>query len=123
MTTAIELLTTILKRLDMEPKDAIFPCSAMREDIRAAIAEHDEVQKRRSGWYVAEKAHWQGTVRFVRTTHDYSAIVGLSNDADAPLIAAAPDLLAALAMIDSNAAESPEWIRRAARDAIAKATA
>ncbi len=31
-------LETVLKRLDMEPTDAVFPCSAMREDIRAAIA-------------------------------------------------------------------------------------
>ena len=42
--------------------------------------------------------------------------------ADARLIAAAPDLLHALRVIDSNAAESPEWIRRVTRDAIAKAT-
>ena len=42
--------------------------------------------------------------------------------ANARLIAAAPDLLHALQMIDSNAAESAEWIRRVARAAIAKAT-
>ena len=41
--------------------------------------------------------------------------------ADARLIAAAPDLLHALRVIDSNAAESPEWIRRVTRAAIAKA--
>lgn len=41
--------------------------------------------------------------------------------ANARLIAAAPDLLHALQMIDSNAAESVEWIRRVARTAIAKA--
>jgi hypothetical protein len=38
------------------------------------------------------------------------------------LIAAAPDMLLALQHIDSNAAESVEWIRRVARAAIAKAT-
>jgi len=32
------------------------------------------------------------------------------------------ELLGALEKIDSNAAESPEWIRRVARAAIAKAT-
>ena len=42
-------------------------------------------------------------------------------DANTRLIAAAPDLLHALQLIDSNAAESPEWIRRVARDAIVKA--
>jgi hypothetical protein len=41
--------------------------------------------------------------------------------AHGPLIAAAPDLLAALRNIDSNAAESVEWIRRVAREAIRKA--
>lgn len=42
--------------------------------------------------------------------------------ANARLIAAAPELLAALEKIDANAAESVEWIRRVAREAIAKAT-
>lgn len=28
---------TVLARLDLEPADAVFPCSAMRKDIRAAI--------------------------------------------------------------------------------------
>lgn len=34
----VELLDTILKRLDMEPRDAVFPCSAMREDVRATLS-------------------------------------------------------------------------------------
>lgn len=38
----------------------------------------------------------------------------------AKLLAAAPALLQALLHIDSNAAESVEWIRRVAREAIAK---
>ena len=42
--------------------------------------------------------------------------------ANAALIASAPDLLAALELIDSNAAESVEWIRRVARAAIRKST-
>ena len=41
--------------------------------------------------------------------------------ANAFLIAAAPELLEALHKIDSNAAESAEWIRRVARAAIDKA--
>lgn len=42
--------------------------------------------------------------------------------AGAIALAAFPDLLVALQQIDSNAAESVEWIRRVARAAIAKAT-
>lgn len=34
----LEMCQRILLRLDLEPKEAVFPCSAMREDIRAAIA-------------------------------------------------------------------------------------
>jgi hypothetical protein len=33
-----EMLGTILKRLDLEPRDAVFPNSAMRDDIRSLIA-------------------------------------------------------------------------------------
>lgn len=43
-------------------------------------------------------------------------------EANARLIASAPDLLLALQQIDSSAAESVEWIRRVARAAIARAT-
>ena len=43
-------------------------------------------------------------------------------DANIRLIAAAPDLLQALLIIDANAAESVDWIRRVAREAIEKAT-
>ena len=51
--------------------------------------------------------------------HGWSAA---EDDANARLIAAAPELLHALQKIDANAAESVEWIRRVAREAIAKAT-
>lgn len=34
----LEQLQTVLARLDLEPVASQFPCSAMREDIRAAIA-------------------------------------------------------------------------------------
>lgn len=33
----VELLKTILTRLDLEPVNAVFPNSALREDIRTAI--------------------------------------------------------------------------------------
>lgn len=50
-------------------------------------------------------------------------LTGCPNEAaNARLIAAAPELLAALQKIDANAAESVDWIRRVARQAIAKAT-
>ena len=42
--------------------------------------------------------------------------------ANAHLIASAPDLLAALELIYSNAGESPEWIRSRIGPVIAKAT-
>ncbi len=42
--------------------------------------------------------------------------------ANARLIAAAPELLAALELIYANAAESPEWIRASIAPAILKAT-
>lgn len=45
-----------------------------------------------------------------------------AGDANARLIAASPDLLAALQKISANAAESPEWIRRVAQEAIQRAT-
>lgn len=40
---------------------------------------------------------------------------------NARLVAAAPELFAALEKISANSAESPEWIRRVAGEAIAKA--
>ncbi len=49
------------------------------------------------------------------------AVTGSELAASLQLAATAPDLLAALELIDSNAAESVEWIRRVARTAIAKA--
>ena len=42
--------------------------------------------------------------------------------ANAALVAAAPDLLAALQLVYSNAGESPEWIRSRIAPAIARAT-
>ena len=44
------------------------------------------------------------------------------NVADAALIAAAPDMLAALQLIHANAGESPEWVRSRIDAAIARAT-
>jgi len=34
----LETLSHVLARLDLEPPESVFPCSAMRETIRAAIA-------------------------------------------------------------------------------------
>ena len=44
------------------------------------------------------------------------------NPGDAALIAAAPDMLAALQLIYANAGESPEWIRSRIDAVIARAT-
>lgn len=60
--------------------------------------------------------YYVATVGFMGTAdHRYA-------EANARLIAAAPELLAALQKIDANAAESVEWIRRVVRDAIDTAT-
>lgn len=53
----------------------------------------DEHKHTPGPWYVAEKARFQGDVRFVRTSTDSSGIIGVTNDHDAHFIAAAPDLL------------------------------
>jgi hypothetical protein len=37
----LEVCRTMLLRLDLEPVEAVFPCSAMREDLRKAIAEFE----------------------------------------------------------------------------------
>lgn len=34
----LDMLKQVLMRLDLEPVEAVFPCSAMRHDIRAALA-------------------------------------------------------------------------------------
>ena len=44
------------------------------------------------------------------------------HQANARIIAAAPDLLAALQLVYANAGESPEWIRSRIAPAIARAT-
>ena len=38
----LDLLKLLILRLDLEPVKAVFPCSAMRDDIRAAIAKAEE---------------------------------------------------------------------------------
>jgi len=45
-----------------------------------------------------------------------------NHQANARIIAAAPDLLAALQLVYANAGESPEWIRSRIAPAIARAT-
>ncbi len=72
-----------------------------------------------TNWFVEKPM--QGEDRFY--IHIVAEIPNHSTQAevDARLIAAAPDLLAALELIDSNAAESVEWIRRHTREAIRKA--
>jgi hypothetical protein len=71
-------------------------------------------QSGRDYWFID---HEQGGESYTLTK-----LENWTNEADARLIAAAPDLLAALQKIDANAAESVEWIRRVAREAISKAT-
>ncbi len=66
--------------------------------------------------------------RIVRAGDDHIAVVMDLEDAaqeaadNARLIAAAPDLLAALQLVYANAGESPEWIRSRIAPAIARAT-
>jgi len=77
-------------------------------------------------------AHTSGPWLYARVNDTTEAIVTDEGDsicdvrgasaADLSLLAAAPDLLAALQLIYSNAAESPEWIRERIAPAIARAT-
>ena len=66
--------------------------------------------------------------RIVRAGADHIAVVmdldGAAQEAvdNARLIAAAPDMLAALQLIHANAGESPEWIRSRIDAVIARAT-
>lgn len=39
LTHLIDVCESVLRRLDMEPTQSIFPCSAMRETIRGALAD------------------------------------------------------------------------------------
>jgi hypothetical protein len=69
-------------------------------------------------WIIPGSSNLVGTEnprRLIAETH------GLNSAANARLIAAAPAMLKALKMIDANAAESVEWIRRHTREAIAQA--
>jgi hypothetical protein len=75
-------------------------------------------------WYVAERRIWQATVRFVRTTHDTSGVIGVTNDTDAALIAAAPDLqeaLQALLAVPEVARACPMVLLKKAQAAFEKA--
>lgn len=72
-----------------------------------------------AAWYVTSTGNHQGLV--ISDTGENIAVV--YDKANAPLVGAAPALLAALHKIDANAAESAEWIRNVIRAAIAKATA
>lgn len=66
--------------------------------------------------------------RIVRAGVDHIAVVmdleGAAQEAvdNARIIAAAPDMLAALQLIYANAGESPEWIRSRIDAVIARAT-
>ncbi len=53
-------------------------------------------------WYIAERCRWNADVRMIRTFSDSSGTVGVTNENDAALIAAAPELLKALTEIISQ---------------------
>ena len=85
-------------------------------------------------WYVAERQRLNSDVRFIRTDFDDSGVVCVTNDNDAKLVAAAPDLLEALeevnVWINSSAIDEDGVVDEASRlelsqkvhAAIAKAT-
>jgi len=56
---------------------------------------------------------------FIVRNEDYFPVE--ESDANARLIAAAPELLAALQLVYANAGESPEWIRARIGSVISKA--
>lgn len=59
---------------------------------------------------------------FDEATGDGGTLGYFHRKEDAALCIASPYLLAALQKISANAAESPEWIRRVAQEAIQRAT-
>jgi hypothetical protein len=77
--------------------------------------------------YVAERSMWTvSSVRFIRTDADKSGVIAATNDRDAPVFAAAYDLLdAAKALLDLVESEGRDTGTGDAfsvlRDAIAKA--
>lgn len=85
-------------------------------DVDAALEPKAETDT--GNWHTCKTGNHQGLV--ISETGLNIAVT--YHKADAPLVAAAPAMLAALRKIDANAAESPEWIRRVTREAIQQAT-
>ena len=73
-------------------------------------------------WHTQGCTIYAGKNRVAQTWDTCDDLPTPTMEADADLIAAAPDLLAALELIYSNAGESPEWIRSRIGPVISKAT-
>ena len=72
-------------------------------------------------WHTQGCTIYAGKNRVAQTWDTCDDLPTPTMEADADLIAAAPELLAALELIYSNAGESPEWIRSRIGPVIAKA--
>ena len=72
-------------------------------------------------WHTQGCTIYAGKNRVAQTWDTCDDLPTPTMEADADLIASAPDLLAALELIYSNAGESPEWIRSRIGPVIQKA--
>ena len=72
-------------------------------------------------WHTQGCTIYAGKNRVAQTWDTCDDLPTPTMEADADLIAAAPELLAALELIYSNAGESPEWIRSRIGSVIEKA--
>ena len=72
-------------------------------------------------WHTQGCTIYAGKNRVAQTWDTCDDLPTPTMEADARLIASAPDLLAALELIYSNAGESPEWIRSRIGPVIQKA--
>ena len=100
----------------------------LRDSLRAALdSDTGETTMHSTGPWTAMVTDTMGDTPALwdivqRSSGGTVAEIQSHNPDDAALVAAAPDLLAALQLVHANAGESPEWIRSRIAPVIARAT-